>query len=185
MHKLILNVVACSLAGNLCLALTGAEAHGGVADSVGAEPNTHRLPSDDPGSSPAAVLERPQHSGATTNTSKAPTGLQRLEELNLLSEALVEKAGSGAAPAHQFRIEARMYRELLRQTMLSDRERPVKEQLPQPLLLDMVRMSALLHSAADCKTGFVITCPADLMLQLKSQQAKITQGLNMTRVIYE
>ena len=105
--------------------------------------------------------------------------------LNLLSEALVAKAGSGSTPAHEFRIEARMYRELLRQTMLSDRERPVNAQMPQPLLLDMVRMSALLHSAADCKTGFVITCPADLMLQLKSQQAKVTQGLNMTKMMYE
>jgi hypothetical protein len=184
-HKLILNVVACSLAGNLCLALAGAEALGGVADSMAAESHAHRPPSDDPSSGPAAVLERPEHSGATTNATKAPAGLQRLEELNLLSEALVAKAGSGSTPAHEFRIEARMYRELLRQTMLSDRERPVNAQMPQPLLLDMVRMSALLHSAADCKTGFVITCPADLMLQLKSQQAKVTQGLNMTKMMYE
>lgn len=185
MHKLILNVVVCSLAGNFCLALTGTEAHGGVAGSMAAESNTHRLPSDDPGSGPAAVLERPEHSDTTTDTIKAPAGLQRLEELNLLSEALVAKAGSGSTPAHEFRIEARMYRELLRQTMLSDRVRPVNAQLPQPLLLDMVRMSALLHSAADCKTGFVITCPAGLLLQLKSQQAKVTQGLNMTKMMYE
>ena len=45
---------------------------------------------------------------------------QRLGELNLLSEALVAKAGSGSTPAHEFRIEARMYRELLRQTMLDE-----------------------------------------------------------------
>jgi hypothetical protein len=95
---------------------------------------------------------------------------------------LVAKAESGSAPAHEFRVEARMYRELLRQVMLSDRELPAREQLSQPLLLDMVRMSALLHAAADCKTGFVITCPADLMLQLKSQQAKITQGLKMSEM---
>ncbi len=178
-------MVACSLVGSLCLALTAAEGHGGVADSIAAESHTSRLPSDEPGSGPAAVRERPEHSGVTTNTTKAPAGLHRLEELNLLSEALVAKAGSGSTPAHEFRIDARMYRELLRQTMLSDRERPVKAQLPQPLLLDMVRMSALLHSAAECKTGFVITCPADLMLQLKSQQAKVTQGLNMTKMMYE
>ena len=78
-----------------------------------------------------------------------------------------------------------MYRELLRQAMLGNRERRANEQLPQPLLMDMVRMSALLHSAADCKTGFVITCPADLMLQLKSQQAKVTRGLNMTTMTFE
>jgi hypothetical protein len=38
-------------------------------------------------------------------------------------------------------------------------------------------MSALLHSAADCKTGLVITCPPDLMIQLKSQHTKINQRL--------
>jgi hypothetical protein len=184
-HKLTLNVVACSLAGNLYLALTGGEAHGGVADSMATEPHTNRLPSEDPVSGLATVLERTGQSGTTTSTIKAPAGLQRLEELNFLSEALVKKAESGSAPAHEFRIEARMYRELLRQAMLSDRERPANEQLPQPLLMDMVRMSALLHSAADCKTGFVITCPADLMLQLNSQQAKVTQGLKMTNMMYK
>jgi hypothetical protein len=78
-----------------------------------------------------------------------------------------------------------MYRELLRQTMLSNRALHASNQLPQPLLLDMVRMSALLHSAADCKTGFVITCPADLMLQLKSQQSRVTQGLKMIQMMHE
>ena len=132
-----------------------------------------------------------QHTNANTSTPSndsginTSAGLEQLEELGLLSAALVEKAGSGSSPAHEFRIQARMYRELLRQTMLSDREKPSQEQLPQDLLLDMVRMSALLHSAADCKTGFVITCPADLMLQLKSQQAKVDQGLKMTRMTHE
>lgn len=114
-----------------------------------------------------------------------PGGLKRLEDLNLLSTALVDKAGSGSAAAHKFRIEARMYRELLRQTMLSNREQPANRQLPQPLLLDMVRMSALLHTAADCKTGFIISCPADLMQQLRSQQDRVTQGLKMTRMMYD
>ena len=115
----------------------------------------------------------------------AATGIEQLEELGLLSAALVEKAGSGSSPAHEFRIQARMYRELLRQAMLSDSEKSPREQLPQDLLLEMVRMSALLHSAADCKTGFVITCPADLMLQLKSQQGRVDQGLKMSRMIRE
>ena len=130
-----------------------------------------------------AAENQPQPSVEFASQDAADDTFQRLETLNLLSEGLVAKAGSGSAPAHEFRIEARMYRELLRQIMLRDRERPVKEQLPQPLLLDMVRMSALLHSAADCKTGFVITCPADLMLQLKSQQIKVTQGLNMHEMV--
>jgi len=110
--------------------------------------------------------------------------VKRLENLNLLSEALVARAGSGSSPAHEFRVEARMYRELLRQAMLGNRAQPASAQLPQPLLLDMVRMSALLHSAADCKTGFVITCPADLMLQLKSQQSRVTQGLKMLQMMH-
>ena len=77
-----------------------------------------------------------------------------------------------------------MYRELLRQAMLDNRGRPADKQLPQPLLLDMVRMSALLHSAADCKTGFVIVCPADLMQQLRSQQARVNQGLKMLQMMH-
>lgn len=99
----------------------------------------------------------------------------------MLSQGLVDKAGSGATPAHNFRVETRMYRELLRQIMLADRQRPTVEQLPQDLLLEMVRMSALLHAAADCKTGRVIVCPADLMLQLKAQQARVSQALLVAR----
>jgi len=184
-HKLFINVVAYSLAGILCLALTWAVAQGGVAGSMVAESHTNRLPSNDPGSGSAAALEYPEQTGLTIKAISAPAGLQRLDELNLISEVLVNKAGSGSTPAHEFRIEARMYRELLRQIMLGNRERPANEQLPQPLLMDMVRMSALLHAAADCKTGFVITCPADLMLQLNSQQAKVNQGLKMTRMTFE
>jgi len=105
------------------------------------------------------------------------SALSRLGDLDLLSQGLVEKAGSGATPAHNFRVETRMYRELLRQIMLADRQRPTVEQLSQDLLLEMVRMSALLHAAADCKTGYVIVCPADLMLQLKAQQSRISRAL--------
>ncbi len=111
-------------------------------------------------------------------------GLERLDDLNLLSAGLVDRAGSGSAPAHQFRLEARMYRELLRQVMLDNRGRAGRERFPQPMLLDMVRMSALLHAAADCKTGRVIVCPADLMQQLRSQQARVSNGLEMLRMMH-
>ena len=104
---------------------------------------------------------------------------EQLTQLDLLSDALIEKAAVGNSPAHQFRIDARMYRELLRQFMLQNRERPPIDQAPPDLLLEMVRMSALLHAAADCKTGFVIVCPPDLMRQLKSQQVKIDQRLRL------
>jgi hypothetical protein len=113
---------------------------------------------------------------ASADTEQHST-LTRLEDLDLLSQGLVEKAGSGATPAHNFRVETRMYRELLRQIMLADRQHPTAEQLPQDLLLEMVRMSALLHAAADCKTGYVIVCPADLMLQLKAQQSRVSRAL--------
>ncbi len=134
----------------------------------------------------AYVAAEVQSGPASSSSSKDFTDdtVKRLENLNLLSEALVARAGSGSSPAHEFRVEARMYRELLRQAMLGNRAQPASEQLPQPLLLDMVRMSALLHSAADCKTGFVITCPADLMLQLKSQQSRVTQGLKMLQMMH-
>lgn len=134
----------------------------------------------------AYVAAEVQSGPASSSSSKDFTDdtVKRLENLNLLSEALVARAGSGSSPAHEFRVEARMYRELLRQAMLGNRAQPASAQLPQPLLLDMVRMSALLHSAADCKTGFVITCPADLMLQLKSQQSRVTQGLKMLQMMH-
>ena len=99
---------------------------------------------------------------------------ERLETLNLLSEGLVEKAGSGASPANEFRIEARLYREVLRQLVLENRTVSPAGRIPESLLLEMVRMSALLHAAADCKTGKYITCPPDLMIQLKSQQAALS-----------
>lgn len=107
--------------------------------------------------------------------------LTRLEELDLLSQGLIRKAGAGATPAHNFRVETRMYRELLRQTMLKDRKLPEADQLPQDLLIKMVRLSALLHAAADCKTGYVIVCPPDLMSKLRSQQAKVSQALLLAR----
>lgn len=180
-----MNPIAWTLVGLLTLCLTQMRAHASDASPTSGDPPTGNPSRSAAGSADSVPVEGAESSGAARTTTKAPAGLEQLEELNLLSEALVEKAGSGSAPAHQFRIEARMYRELLRQTMLSDRERPPKQQLPQPLLLDMVRMSALLHSAADCKTGLVITCPADLMLQLKSQQSKVTQGLQMLRMTNE
>lgn len=131
----------------------------------------------------AAAEVQPGSAGEPGSENPAIASVERLENLNLLSDGLVAKAGSGSAAAHEFRLEARMYRELLRQVMLDNRDRGVSEQLPQPLLVDMVRMSALLHSAADCKTGRVIVCPTDLMQQLRSQQARVTQGLEMLRMM--
>jgi len=101
---------------------------------------------------------------------------KRLEMLNLLSDGLLEKAGSGSTLANDFRIEARLYRELLRQLMLENRAVSPAKRVPETLFLEMVRMSALLHAAADCKTGKFITCPPDLMIQLKSQQTAVSEA---------
>jgi hypothetical protein len=131
----------------------------------------------------SAIEVQNESAGEPDSLNPEAAGIERLENLNLLSEGLVDRASSGSAPAHDFRIEARMYRELLRQVMLDNRDRAIGEQFPQPMLLDMVRMSALLHSAAECKTGRVIVCPADLMLQLRSQQSRVTQGLEMLRMM--
>ena len=120
-----------------------------------------------------SVVEPPEDTKAETD---------RLGELQQLSAALIERAASGASPAHQFRIEARIYRELLRRVTLDDRVQPAAERLPQTLLLDMVRMSALLHAAADCKTGLVITCPPNLMRQLHSQQARVDKEMALHRL---
>lgn len=119
------------------------------------------------------------------NADKPEMDFSRIAELNLLSQGLVEKAGAGNAPAHEYRIQARMYRELLRRLMLDNRALPDVGRLPQPMLLDMVRMAALLHSAADCKTGLVITCPPDLMRQLISQQALLDRELKLGELLRE
>lgn len=103
-----------------------------------------------------------------------PELLERLRSLHLLSAGLIEKAGTGRTPANDFQIQARLYREQLRHAMLANRELAPPQQLPEDLLLAMVRMSALLHAAADCKSGLVIVCPADLLRQLRAQQERVS-----------
>ena len=127
----------------------------------------------------------PNGTNAVDASEDAQAGPATLAELDLLSAALIEKAAKGNTPAHEFRIEARIYRELLRQLMLDDQALPEQDRVPQNPLMDRVRMSALLHSAADCKTGLVITCPPDLMRQLKAQQARIDQAPKFEQLLLE
>lgn len=103
--------------------------------------------------------------------------LGRLRTLHLLSAGLVEQASTGRAPANDFQLQARIYREQLRQTMLVNDKLVPSQQLPADLLMGMVRMSALLHAAADCKSGLVIICPPDLLRQLRAQQARVGDSL--------
>ncbi len=120
-----------------------------------------------------SVLSHPGLSHAAAQSDAAT----RLQELQLLASALVERAASGRTPSHDFQIQANSYREQLRRIMLADREQPASDRLPAPLLLDMVRMSALLHAAAECKSGLVITCPPDLLRQLRAQQMVVDKHL--------
>lgn len=100
----------------------------------------------------------------------------QVKQLLKASAKLVDEAHSNKAPASAFRIDVTFYRESLRELMLENRKIPDKKaHIPQNMLVDMVRMSALLHSAAECKTGRFIVCPADLMTSLQSQQQLLSQ----------
>ena len=108
---------------------------------------------------------------AVADNATRPVLLVTLEELNGTSARLVEAARSAQAAATPFRIDVTLYRESLRTLMLSNQEiEQEKDRIPQPILVNMVRMSALLHAAAECKTGRYIVCPPELMSQLVSQQ---------------
>jgi hypothetical protein len=130
--------------------------------------------------SPAATGEAvATGDAATAGTAQAPSGAAAVEvnslaDLNLLSAGLIENAASGRSPAHEFRMQSTLYRERLRRLMLEQRDQPAAQRLPESALLEMVRMSALLHAAAACRTGSVITCPADLMLRMRAQQQVVT-----------
>jgi hypothetical protein len=124
-------------------------------------------------------------SATTITVALNDSQIARLLELNGLGQGLVAKAATGRTPAHEFRIEAVMYREFLRRLMIDDRAIAHGDRISDDLLVDMVRMSALIHSAAECKTGLVVTCPADLMLQLRAQQRKIDQELKLLGLVDE
>jgi len=103
--------------------------------------------------------------------------ISRVAELNKITASLVFAARSGEAPASSFRIEATLYREDLRSLMIDNKNLdPDENRIPQGYLLDMVRMSALIHSASECKTGRYIVCPVALMSNLNAQQQKLTDN---------
>lgn len=104
--------------------------------------------------------------------------LAKAEELNGDSARLIATARSAQARATPFRIDVTIYRENLRTLMLSNREIAEKYRIPQSILVNMVRMSALLHSAAECKTGRYIVCPPELMSKLQSQQQLLSKDLD-------
>jgi hypothetical protein len=112
--------------------------------------------------------------------------LAKLEELNEISARLVQEARSAQAEATPFRIDATLYREHLRSLMLANREiGEEKDRIPQGILVNMVRMSALLNSAAECKTGRYIVCPPELMSKLTSQQRLLSEELDHFKATLE
>ncbi len=107
------------------------------------------------------------------------SSLARLEELTGVSSRLVQEARSAQAKATPFRIDVTLYRESLRALMLDNQKvGDAKDRIPQNMLINMVRMSALLSSAAECKTGRYIVCPVELMRTLTSQQQLISKDLD-------
>lgn len=113
--------------------------------------------------------------GGTIDPSLPPP--ERARALGTLASRLVELAGSAKAHATGFRIDVAHYRESLRDLVKENDARPEAERLPRPLVLDMVRMAALLQSAAECQTGRYIVCPPDLMTRLRRQRTLLEQGL--------
>ncbi len=102
----------------------------------------------------------------------------RLDELNRESARLVKDARSSQAKSSDFRIGVTLYRESLRSMMLdSEQADDVNDRVPQIMLVNMVRMSALLSSAAECRTGRYIVCPIELMTRLSSQQEILAKDL--------
>ncbi len=107
----------------------------------------------------------------------ALTAGERVQALVTLSARLVQQAESGKAHASTFRIDVAYYRETLRDLVRDNDQRLEKDRIERALLMNMVRITALLQSAAQCQTGRYIVCPPDLMTQLHRQQALVEQGL--------
>ena len=97
-----------------------------------------------------------------------------VEALIATAEKLVTAATSGEADASRFRIDTVLFRESLRDLMLAEQEHSGGESArPRGQLMELVRMSALLQSAAECKTGRYIVCPPELQRQLRRQLARL------------
>jgi hypothetical protein len=107
---------------------------------------------------------------------EAPGNNPDPKQLNALSQQLIERVKTGKAEAATFRIDVVVYRESLRSLMLAN-EKAAPHRIDNSLLLQMVRMAALLQAAAACQTGRYISCPVNLMNELERQQQGLTQAL--------
>lgn len=107
------------------------------------------------------------------------TRFTQLMDLNKRSAVLVEAAKGVSTPASEFRIDATLYREDLRKLVQENPGAGTPGRIPDMHLQEMIRMSALLHAAAQCKTGRYVVCPADLIRQLVAQQQRISEQLKV------
>lgn len=122
------------------------------------------------------ILLQPAGAVAGSTQRVAPGHSPKLVQLNNLSQNLIAKVKHGSAEATAFRTNVVYYRETLRSVMLAN-EKQAGHKLDNAVLMQMVRMAALLQSAAECHTGRYITCPAGLMHELGRQQKQLNQVL--------
>jgi len=101
-------------------------------------------------------------------------------QLNDMSKQLIDKVKTGKAKATEFRTNVVFYRESLRSLMLAN-EKATSHRIASDLLMKMVRMSALLQSAAECQTGRYISCPANLIHELDQQQQQLKLSVSSTK----
>ncbi len=130
------------------------------------------------------ALPSPESSASDTPAAKEQSSIS-ISSLITQSGTLVQEAISSNANASSFRIDATLYRESLRALMISsdkvDNEASATRTAPsKEMFMELVRMSALLQSAAACKTGRYIVCPIELRQQLLAQLKRLQALSNQT-----
>jgi len=114
---------------------------------------------------------------AIADQSATPSDIPGPAQLNVMSKQLIDKVKTGKARATEFRTNVIYYRESLRSLMLAN-EKATSHRIASDLLMKMVRMSALLQSAAECQTGRYISCPANLIRELDQQQKQLNHSVS-------
>jgi len=118
---------------------------------------------------------------AIADQSVTQSGIPGPAQLNDMSNQLIDKVKTGKARATEFRTNVVFYRESLRSLMLAN-EKATSHRIASDLLMKMVRMSALLQSAAECQTGRYISCPANLIHELDQQQQQLKLSVSSTKI---
>jgi len=122
---------------------------------------------------PAFALLAPESSTSADTAITSEQDSISISSLITQSDTLVQAAISSNTNASSFRIDATLYRESLRALMISSDKASTGTAPPKEMLMELVRMSALLQSAAACKTGRYIVCPIELRQQLLAQLSRL------------